>query len=313
MLNSWNRLCFKGGVFEVSVSLPGPAGVHGLWPGVWALGNLGRPGYMSTTDGMWPYSYQACDAGITPNQSSTDGISWLPGMKLPSCTCRGEDHPSPGTGRGVPEIDILEAGASYDEDERPVATQSYQTAPFDIWYYPNHNFTAFPNHSLSYPNTYVGGPFQQAISATTNLNRDWYDGKAYQRFSFEYAPGDKEHSHVTWKIAGQIMFHMDGRALGPNGNIQARQITREPMALVLNLGISNSWTWIDWEKLVFPTVFRIDYVRWYQKKGEQMVTCDPPGFETTQYIKGHPKAYMNWNLTVSAWSPVIAERALMND
>lgn len=29
MLNSWNQLCFKGGVFEVSMSLPGPAGVHG--------------------------------------------------------------------------------------------------------------------------------------------------------------------------------------------------------------------------------------------------------------------------------------------
>jgi hypothetical protein len=51
MLNSWNQLCFKGGVFEVSLSLPGPAGVPGLWPGVWSMGNLGRPGYRATTDG----------------------------------------------------------------------------------------------------------------------------------------------------------------------------------------------------------------------------------------------------------------------
>jgi hypothetical protein len=49
MLNSWNHLCFKGGIFEVSVSLPGPAGVPGLWPGAWTMGNLGRPGYLSTT------------------------------------------------------------------------------------------------------------------------------------------------------------------------------------------------------------------------------------------------------------------------
>jgi beta-glucan synthesis-associated protein KRE6 len=34
MLNSWNQMCFKGGVFEVSLSLPGPSGVPGLWPGV---------------------------------------------------------------------------------------------------------------------------------------------------------------------------------------------------------------------------------------------------------------------------------------
>jgi hypothetical protein len=54
MLNSWNQLCFKGGMMEVSVSLPGPAGVHALWPGAWSLGNLGRPGYLATTDGTWP-------------------------------------------------------------------------------------------------------------------------------------------------------------------------------------------------------------------------------------------------------------------
>lgn len=300
MLNSWNHLCFKGGIFEVSMSLPGPAGVHGLWPGVWTLGNLGRPGYTATTDGTWPYTYQACDVGITPNQSSPDGISWLPGQRLPSCTCPGEDHPSPGTGRGAPEIDIAEMSVSYDENKLPVATQSYQVAPFDIWYYPNYDFTAFPDQRLSYTNTYTGGPFQQAISATTNLNRDWYDGKSYQRYSYEYVPGDKEGSHITWKVGEQTMFTIDGRALGPNGNIQARQISQEPMSIVLNLGISNSWTWINWAELVFPTVLRVDYIRWYQKKGEKMVTCDPPGFETTQYIKEHIYAYTNPNLTVSA-------------
>ncbi|KAL1607973.1 beta-glucan synthesis-associated protein [Paraconiothyrium brasiliense] len=300
MLNSWNHLCFKGGIFEVSMSLPGPAGIHGLWPGVWTLGNLGRPGYMSTTDGTWPYTYQACDVGITPNQSSLDGLSWLPGQRLPSCTCPSEDHPTPGTGRGAPEIDVAEVSVSYNEGKLPVATQSYQVAPFDIWYYPNYEFTAFPNQRLSYTNTYTGGPFQQAISATTNLNHDWYDGKAYQRFSFEYVPGDKEGSHITWKVGGQTMFTIDGRALGPNGNIQARQISQEPMSLVLNLGISNSWTWVNWEELIFPTVLRVDYVRWYQKKGENLVTCDPPGFETTKYIKEHIHAYTNPNFTVSS-------------
>jgi beta-glucanase (GH16 family) len=132
MLHSWNHLCFKGGVFEVSISLPGPSGVMGLWPGAWTMGNLGRPGYLSTTEGLWPYTYDSCDAGITPNQSSYDGLSRLPGQRLPSCTCPGEDHPTPGTGRGAPEIDILEAGASYAG--MPIITQSFQVAPFDIWF-----------------------------------------------------------------------------------------------------------------------------------------------------------------------------------
>lgn len=126
MLNSWNQLCFKGGVFEVSMSLPGPAGVRGLWPGAWTMGNLGRPGYLATTDGMWPYTYSECDAGITPNQSMTDGTSYLPGQRLSSCTCVGEDHPTPDTGRGAPEIDIAEVSADWGGLAVGVATQSYQ-------------------------------------------------------------------------------------------------------------------------------------------------------------------------------------------
>jgi beta-glucanase (GH16 family) len=211
----------------VSMSLPGPGGVQGLWPGAWTMGNLGRPGYLSTTDGMWPYTYNSCDVGITPNQSSYDGISRLPGQRLNSCTCPNEDHPTPGTGRGAPEIDIVEAGAT---PLLPIATQSYQVAPFDIWYYPDYNFTAFPDYSISYTNGYTGGPYQQAVSATTNLNKDWYDGKAYQRYSFEYAPGEGEGSYISWKVGGQTTFMMDGRAIGPNGNIQSRLVSEEPMS-----------------------------------------------------------------------------------
>lgn len=300
MLNSWNHLCFKGGIFEVSVSLPGPAGVPGMWPGAWTMGNLGRPGYLSTTDGMWPYTYQACDVGITPNQSSSDGLSNLPGQRLNSCTCPGEDHPTPGTGRGAPEIDIIEVGATYPPHNMPIATQSFQVAPFDVYWYPNYNFTAFPDYTQSFYNGYTGGPYQQAISATTNLNKDWFDGQAYQRYSFEYVPGEGKDSYISWQVGDQMMFMMDGRAIGPNGNIQARQISEEPMSLILNLGISNSWTWIDWEHMKFPAVMRVDYVRWYQKKDEdKLVTCDPPGYETTSYIKKHMNAYTNPNFTVS--------------
>lgn len=125
MVQSWNKLCFKGGVLEVSASLPGPPGTPGLWPGIWTLGNLARPGYKSTTDGVWPYSYDRCDAGISPNQSSDDGISFLPGQKLAKCVCDGEDHPSPGTGRGSPEIDALEATAD-GKLNLGVVTQSNQ-------------------------------------------------------------------------------------------------------------------------------------------------------------------------------------------
>jgi beta-glucan synthesis-associated protein KRE6 len=172
MLNSWNQLCFKGGVFEVSVSLAGPAGVPGLWPGIWTMGNLGRPGFKATTEGVWPYTYNSCDPGITPNQSAPDGLSYLPGQKLSSCTCVGEDHPNPGTGRGAPEIDILEG--SVDPTNRiGVVTQSFQVAPFDVFWRPNSNFLAIPNYDTTQMNGYTGGPYQQAISGTTLLNNQW--------------------------------------------------------------------------------------------------------------------------------------------
>lgn len=297
MLNSWNQLCFKGGIFEVSVSLPGPAGVPGLWPGAWTIGNLGRPGYRATTDGVWPYGYDSCDVGITPNQSMTDGTSYLPGQKLSSCTCSGADHPTPGTGRGAPEIDILEA--SVDPNNRiGVITQSNQLAPMDIFYRPNSEFTQIPNYNTTQMNAYCGGPYQQAVSATSVLNNTWYDGVEYQKYAFEYEPGT-DTGKIAWFVGEDQTYLLDGRAIGPNGNVAARHISEEPMSIVLNLGISNSWSEVLFGDLTFPTVMYIDYIRWYQREGEESVTCDPPGYETTQYIKDHPIAYENPNMTVS--------------
>jgi hypothetical protein len=55
------------------------------------MGNLARPGYSASTDGMWPYSqvsilyanssiltwfprYDSCDVGTLPNQTNPDGL-----------------------------------------------------------------------------------------------------------------------------------------------------------------------------------------------------------------------------------------------
>jgi hypothetical protein len=111
-------------------------------------GNLGRAGYGASLDGMvclyhslsprpantcqWPYSYDSCDVGTTPNQTLNGGppaalhsgdnngkttfgeLSFLPGQRLSRCTCMGESHPGPihesdgsYVGRSAPEIDIF--------------------------------------------------------------------------------------------------------------------------------------------------------------------------------------------------------------
>ena len=192
MLQSWNKLCFKGGRIEASISLPGRGTVSGFWPGFWAMGNLGRPGYTSTTEGLWPYSYwDKCDAGITANQSSVDGVSFLPGMKLPACTCKNENHPSPGNSRSAPEIDVIEAQvATLVKDDvntfNGEVSQSFQVAPFDVNWQPDYNYAEVYDQQTTGMNAYTGGNFQQAFSAITQLNNDWYDGKAYQKYGFEY-------------------------------------------------------------------------------------------------------------------------------
>lgn len=118
----------------VNLSLPVSSEYIGYWPGIWTMGNLGRAGFGATNDGLWPYSYDSCDAGTLPNQTYADGsgpdaalhdgdsdyggtLSYLPGQRLSACTCDGKDdeHPGPrnSKGRAAPEIDILEAQVDY--------------------------------------------------------------------------------------------------------------------------------------------------------------------------------------------------------
>ncbi len=145
---------------------------------------------------------------------------------------------------------------------------------------------------------YTGGPFQQAISATTLLNNNWYDGNEYQKYAFEYIPGTST-GKIAWFVGEDPSFIMDGRAIGRNGNINAREVSQEPMSIVMNLGISTAWGEILLDQLKFPTIMHIDYVRLYQPANNVSITCDPPGYPTTEYIANHPIAYQNPNLTVS--------------
>lgn len=301
MLQSWNKLCFKGGMMEASISLPGKGDVSGFWPGFWAMGNLGRPGYLATTDGMWPFSYHdECDAGVGFNQSDPDGLSYLPAMRLPACTCAGQNHPSPGLSRSAPEIDAIEATVDYLEppagDAVGSASQSFQIAPFDVLFRPDTDFIEVYNPTYSRANAYQGGPFQQALSALTFLNNDWYDGQAYQSYGFEYQPGAD--GFVSWHVGSQNTWKIDGRAIGPNGNIGQRVMPEEPMSIIANFGMAPSFAAINYTYIskLLPATMRIDYIRIYQDEDGEM-TCDPEGYPSTAYIAEHPKAYLNPNNT----------------
>jgi beta-glucanase (GH16 family) len=146
-------------------------------------------------------------------------------------------------------------------------------------------------------NAYRGGPFQEAISGLTNLNNDWYDGKAYQKYAFEYKTGDN--GFITWHVGDEETWTMDARATGPNGNIGRRPIPEEPLSVIINSGMSNSFAFINLDGItkLLPATMRIDYLRIYQDEGSEIVTCDPENYPTTDYIRKHPEAYTNPNLT----------------
>ncbi|KAM0719932.1 hypothetical protein Q7P37_004067 [Cladosporium fusiforme] len=302
MLQSWNMMCFKGGYIEASISLPGRGDTIGFWPGFWAMGNLGRPGYPATTDGMWPYSYHdECDAGITYNQSDPSGLSNLPGMRLPGCTCEGGDHPNPGVARSAPEIDVIEASVEYllpETQEAAVGSvsQSFQVAPFDVFWQSDADYMEIYDHRITEYNSYQGGVFQQALSSVTLLNNDWYDGKAYQKYGFEYQPGAD--GYVLWNVGDENTWKVTGEAVRPNGNVGQRVIPEEPLTVVVNFGMSNGFAALNLTGLapLMPATMRLDYIRIYQDEDGEM-TCDPEGYPTTEYIAKYPEAYNDFQVT----------------
>ncbi|KAJ7706348.1 beta-glucan synthesis-associated [Mycena rosella] len=320
LISTWNKFCFTGGLVVAAVTLPGTNNVHGLWPAVWAMGNLGRAGYGASLEGMWPYTYDACDVGAAPNQTVNNlplaatingdqgnggALSYLPGQRLSRCTCPGESHPGPvhqdGTyvGRSAPEIDIFEAQISNGDGQ---VSQSAQWAPFNneyIWFNTSANLI-IPNAVNSTLNTYIGGAFQQATSVVTQTNQRCYQliESCFEVFGFEYKPGF-DGAYISWISDNQVAWTLNqaGMAADTAVEISARPVPQEPMYIIANLGMSENFGTVDFEHLTFPAVMRVDYVRVYQPKDAINIGCDPADFPTAAYIEEYLPAYTNPNFT----------------
>lgn len=157
----------------------------------------------------------------------------------------------------------------------------------------------FYDPSISTLNSYQGAPFQQAMSGMTNLNNDWYDGKAYQTYSFQYTPGAK--GNIVWSVGEQQTWKLDARAIGPNGNVGQRTIPTEPLAIIANFGMADGFSAINYTGIapLLPATMRFDYIRIYQPQDadQSAMSCDPPDYPTSAYIVKHANAYTNPNLT----------------
>ncbi len=335
MVQSWNKFCFQGGYIEFSMRMPGGPSTSGYWPGLWLMGNLARPGYAGSTDGMWPYSYASCDAGILRNQTWVNGtgpdgainsqgtysvggrVSFLSGMRSPACTCPGEDHPGPNVNvaRSSPELDILEAqiqnraGVSHG-----YASQSYQIAPFDLSYEWLNTSAAVKiyDDDVTEVNTYKGNVYQEAVSALTQIPDAGYvdTSNQYLTYGVEYQPDWNENGggSITWYINGKPSWSVNGKAMmaNPPMDIGIRTVSVEPMSIIMNLGMSPTFQRVNFGAggVEFPATMAVDYVRVYQLDGQNdRITCDPADHPTAQYINDHLDLYTNPNYTVypHAW------------
>ncbi|KAJ7169728.1 beta-glucan synthesis-associated [Mycena filopes] len=320
LISSWNKFCFTGGLIVAAVTLPGSNVVHGLWPAVWTMGNLGRAGFGASLEGMWPYTYDSCDVGTAPNQTVNNepaaatingdasvggALSFLPGQRLSRCTCSGESHPGPVhadgsyVGRSAPEIDIFEAQIS---DGAGQVSQSAQWGPFNnkyIWFNTSDNLI-IPDLENSVLNSYIGGAFQQATSVVTNTDQKCYQllQPCFAVYGFEYKPGFND-AYITWISNNKIAWTLNqaGMNADPEVKIGDRPVPQEPLYIIANLGMSTNFGVVDFEHLIFPAVMRVDYIRVYQPKNAINVGCDPEGFPTQAYINEYLPAYTNPNFT----------------
>ncbi|KAK0438127.1 glycoside hydrolase family 16 protein [Armillaria borealis] len=339
MVTTWNKFCFTGGYLSASVRLPGISNVVGLWPAVWAMGNLGRAGYGATLDGMWPYTYDACDVGTAPNQTidglptvaTTSGwsdvnyaLSYLPGQRLSRCTCDGESHPGPkhsdGTyvGRASPEIDVFEAQVSDDVGQ---VSQSGQWAPFNegyVWDNSSDNLI-ITDGTISALNSYTGGSTQQATSVVSTANSSCYQlsGGCFATYGFEYKPGyESDNAYITWINNGKVAWTINAAGVGADTatEISARPVPQEPLYIMANLGMSTNFGDVDLDHLTFPAIMSIDWIRVYQDPSNINIGCDPDDFPTAAYIDTYSEAYNNPNLTtwVDDYGQTIPKNSLVD-
>ena len=131
-----------------------------------------------------------------------------------------------------------------------------QVAPFDDFYQFDNASNAVTQYdtSLTKWNSYLGGPYQQAVSSLTYIDDANYNGTsggfgvygklridlvvcfADEPEGFEYYsnPNDRSGGHITWVANGVESWTLLPAAVGPNPRSQVSQrlITEEPMAMV---------------------------------------------------------------------------------
>ena len=261
MVQSWNKFCYTGGMLEIDVQFPGRSDVGGLWPAVWLMGNLGRATYESSTNLMWPWSYEECNRDLQRAQ------------EISGCDITSHFSLQSGKGRGATEIDIIEImpGPSgklplvKNNVQRPYSSMTLQLAPgipaskhrpsagsLPEWgFYWYQNLTYGENTSVNpfFYGTYLAATKTEepiarsekesyqcdAISSMMSIDKGYF--QKMHTFRLEWQPGDSGYLH--WYVDGKFRFGVEAEGLAAvNANTK---IPEEPSYVIVNTAISTSW------------------------------------------------------------------------
>ncbi|TFY54535.1 hypothetical protein EVJ58_g8808 [Rhodofomes roseus] len=137
----------------------------------------------------------------------------------------------------------------------------------------------------------------QPVAATTT-GPSKYGGVLSYLSGQQYKPGF-DNAYMTWISNNQASWTLNvaGMEADPRVNISQRPVPQEPMYLIMNLGMSYSFTQVDLANIPFPVHLRVDYIRVYQPSDSINVGCDPVDFPTAAYINKYAEAYWNPNMT----------------
>ncbi len=210
-------------------------------------------------------------------------------------------------GRGVPEIDVIEARVATDTMQG-LASQSFQVAPYSTghkWVDTSPATTIY-NTTMTYENGYHGGALQESISANSYLEDQFYGGQAFAPYAYEYwsDPNNRDDGYITWFSNNQKTWTVTSATVGPMEavNVSQRLIPEEPMVsgatyLIYAIGLTLrstlfsilGWLLISNRQITSIWCFQLrcslimsecTNARAY-KNG---VGCNPPNRPTTDYI-----------------------------
>jgi beta-glucan synthesis-associated protein KRE6 len=143
--------------------------------------------------------------------------------------------------------------------------------------------------------------YQQASSVVSYTNPNCYQKSGtgcFAVYGFEYKPGFDD-GYILWINDNKPAWTVRAGGFAADEKVQIgpRPIPQEPMYLIINLGMSSNFGFVDLEHLPFPVTMSVDWIRVYQPSDSINYTCDPPDFPTQEYINTYIEAYTNPNLT----------------